>query len=299
MHGPAGEPACFARHPQALVTTTAGSRAHGLTATPAPFRLPVTPRQKSPLLDPIVEHIDALLPQTQCTRCGYPSCAEYAQAIAGDHAAINRCPPGGEQGIVALAGLLGRPVLPLDPDCGAAGPRLLAFIESEDCIGCTKCIRACPVDAIIGGPKAMHSVLPALCSGCELCVPPCPTDCIRILPIETPWSQADANQARQRFTRRQLRLNRERFTDLQRHEHELSAKLVSLEGPPPAAPDGKAGVSSEQAANAPGATHSERPPSDAARDPAAQRKRAVLDAALARARERLAARPENHSDPET
>ena len=175
----------------------------------------------------LVDSIDELLPQTQCTRCGYPSCAAYAKAIASDGEAINRCPPGGEEGILALATLLRRPVVALDPDCGTAGPRLLAFIESEDCIGCTKCIRACPVDAIIGGPKAMHTVLPALCSGCELCVPPCPTDCIRIVPLNLPWSQADANAARERFRQRERRLQRERVDDDRRHADELDAKLAS------------------------------------------------------------------------
>ncbi len=201
----------------------------------------------------LVDRIDALLPQTQCTRCGYPSCADYARAIARDGEAINRCPPGGDAGIAALAGLLSRPRLPLDPECGQAGPRLLAFIESDDCIGCTKCIRACPVDAIIGGPKAMHTVLPALCSGCELCVPPCPTDCIRIVPADAPWSDADARDARLRFDRRQARLSREREDDRRRHERELTTKL------------------------------DEAPPDET-------RRRAVLAAALERARARLGAR---------
>ncbi|MBW8313104.1 MAG: electron transport complex subunit RsxB [Rhizobium sp.] len=132
--------------------------------------------------DPMVERIDALLPQTQCGQCGYPGCKPYARAIATGQADINQCPPGGEAGVRALAELLGREPKPLNPDNGEAKPALVALIVEEDCIGCTKCIQACPVDAIVGAPKRMHTVIADLCTGCELCLPPCPVDCIELRP---------------------------------------------------------------------------------------------------------------------
>lgn len=130
----------------------------------------------------LTERIDALLPQTQCTRCGYPACRPYAEAIARGEAPINRCPPGGDAGIRALAALTGMPVVPLDPACGEEAPPTIALIDEEVCIGCTKCIQACPVDAIVGAAKLMHTVVPELCTGCELCIPPCPVDCIAMIP---------------------------------------------------------------------------------------------------------------------
>lgn len=130
----------------------------------------------------LADRIDALLPQTQCTRCGYAACRPYAEAIARGEAPINRCPPGGDAGIRALAMLTGKPVQPLDPECGAEMPPQVAFIDEDACIGCTKCIQACPVDAIVGASKLMHTVIPQLCTGCELCIPPCPVDCIALLP---------------------------------------------------------------------------------------------------------------------
>jgi electron transport complex protein RnfB len=126
--------------------------------------------------------IDALLPQTQCTRCGYPTCQAYADAIAGDQAGINRCPPGGAAGIEALAALLGRATQPLDPACGSEAPPTVAQVDEDACIGCTKCIQACPVDAIVGAARRMHTVLADECTGCGLCLPPCPVDCIALLP---------------------------------------------------------------------------------------------------------------------
>ncbi|HEX6613895.1 MAG TPA: electron transport complex subunit RsxB [Rhodanobacteraceae bacterium] len=142
-------------------------------------------RARAAQTDPamLAERIDALLPQTQCTRCGYPACRPYAEAIARDGAPINRCPPGGDAGIRALAALTGRPVQPLDPSCGDEMPSQVAFIDEDACIGCTKCIQACPVDAIVGASRLMHTVVPDLCTGCELCVPPCPVDCIAMLPV--------------------------------------------------------------------------------------------------------------------
>ena len=132
--------------------------------------------------DPMVERIDRLLPQTQCGQCDYPGCRPYARAIAAGEADINRCPPGGDAGVRALAELLGREPKPLNPDHGAVKPPVVALIVEADCIGCTKCILACPVDAIVGAPKQMHTVIADLCTGCELCLPPCPVDCIVLVP---------------------------------------------------------------------------------------------------------------------
>jgi Na+-translocating ferredoxin:NAD+ oxidoreductase subunit B len=131
---------------------------------------------------PTADDIDALLPQTQCTRCGYAGCRPYAQAIAADEAPINQCPPGGAATIEALAALLNLPVLPLNPANGTEGPVLVAQIEEEACIGCAKCLPPCPVDAIIGAHRQMHTVVLALCTGCELCIAPCPVDCITLVP---------------------------------------------------------------------------------------------------------------------
>ncbi|ABA57677.1 electron transport complex subunit RsxB [Nitrosococcus oceani] len=132
--------------------------------------------------DPVVEQIDALLPQTQCGQCGYPGCRPYAQAIAADEADINRCPPGGEATILALADLLGQEPKPLDPE-RQEKLKALAVIDENRCIGCTLCIQACPVDAILGAPKQLHTVITAECTGCELCVAPCPVDCIEMVPV--------------------------------------------------------------------------------------------------------------------
>ena len=134
--------------------------------------------------DPVADRIEAVLPQTQCGQCGYPGCRPYAEAIAAGAADINQCPPGGEAGVRALAELLGREPKPLNPDNGSEKPKLLAFIREDECIGCTKCIQACPVDAIIGAPKLMHTVVADLCTGCELCLPPCPVDCIDLEPVQ-------------------------------------------------------------------------------------------------------------------
>ena len=132
----------------------------------------------------MVDQIDELLPQTQCGQCGYPGCRPYAEAIASGEAEINRCPPGGEQVIQALADLLGREAVPLDPERGEEKPPMVAFIDESDCIGCTLCIKACPVDAILGAPKQMHTVIAEECTGCELCVEPCPVDVISMIPVK-------------------------------------------------------------------------------------------------------------------
>jgi electron transport complex protein RnfB len=133
--------------------------------------------------DPLVDKIDAILPQTQCGQCGYPGCRPYADAISKGEADINQCPPGGEEGIRKLADLLGREFKPLNADNGVEKAKAVAVIDEQTCIGCTLCIQACPVDAIVGAAKQMHTVVSALCTGCELCVAPCPVDCISMQPI--------------------------------------------------------------------------------------------------------------------
>ena len=130
-----------------------------------------------------VDSIDALLPQTQCTRCGYAGCLPYAEAIANGEADINQCPPGGTETIVALAKLTGRALAPLNHDNGIESAPMVAIIDEERCIGCTKCLPPCPVDAIVGAPRRMHTVIAELCTGCELCVAPCPVDCIVMVPL--------------------------------------------------------------------------------------------------------------------
>ena len=133
--------------------------------------------------DPLVDKIDSILPQTQCGQCGYPGCRPYATAIANGEADINQCPPGGEEGIRNLADLLGREFKPLDEEHGVEKPKAVAVIDEQTCIGCTLCIQACPVDAIVGAAKQMHTVVENECTGCELCVAPCPVDCITMEPL--------------------------------------------------------------------------------------------------------------------
>lgn len=135
-------------------------------------------------VETLADKIDALLPQTQCKRCGYPDCRAYAEALARRETPIDRCPPGGDETLSALASLLNEPPKPLDPSVGVFAPGTVALIEEPLCIGCTKCIAACPVDAIIGAPKRMHTVIEALCTGCGLCLPACPVDCIRLTPAQ-------------------------------------------------------------------------------------------------------------------
>jgi electron transport complex protein RnfB len=154
----------------------------------------------------IAESIDALLPQTQCTKCGYPGCRPYAEAIADGEADIDRCPPGGDEGIAKLAALLDRAVKPLNAAHGAWRPPQVAFIDEALCIGCVKCIHACPVDAIVGASKAMHTVIASWCTGCELCLPPCPVDCISLRPAAR---LPDADLSRQRHEFRRTRLERD------------------------------------------------------------------------------------------
>jgi len=174
----------------------------------------------------LAQALNDALPQTQCTRCGYPDCRAYAEAIAADEAAINQCPPGGAEGIQRLAALTGRSVLPLNPDHGTEAPRQLAVIDEAWCIGCTLCLKACPVDCIVGGPKAMHTVIDDLCTGCELCIPVCPVDCISLQPVTgartgwQAWSSAQATQAAERYA-----WHRQRE---QRDELECSERLAAL-----------------------------------------------------------------------
>jgi electron transport complex protein RnfB len=196
--------------------------------------------------------LDAL-PQTQCTRCGYPDCAGYAQAIAAGEAGIHQCPPGGAEGVARLSELTGQPTRAIDPQFGVEGPRALAVIDEAWCIGCTLCLDACPTDAILGIHKRMHTVIEAHCTGCELCIPVCPVDCIS-LEVATlgrsgwqAWSQTQADQARKRYEAHGQR----------REKHE---SRVAKE--PAAAP--------------------------------ADRKRAIVEAALARARAAAASRADGN-----
>ena len=183
----------------------------------------------------LADAIDALLPQTQCTKCGYPGCRPYADAIAQGSADINQCPPGGVTGIINLAALLKRPILPLNPANGVEKPLQVALIEERLCIGCTLCIQACPVDAIVGAARLMHTVVPQLCTGCDLCVAPCPMDCIAMVPADPPhvWSPADADAARARFHARRERLAREKA----RQDETLEAKALATRAEPVARDD--------------------------------------------------------------
>jgi len=177
----------------------------------------------------LASRLDAELPQTQCTQCGYAACRPYAEALASGKAQINQCPPGGKAVIRRLAALLQQPYQPLNPANGIERPRETAIIDENLCIGCTLCIQACPVDAIAGGPRAMHTVVTALCTGCALCLPPCPVDCIamRPVPLAAPeWNLDAANAARARFEHRSARQQRE-----------LQLRLDRIPAPPSAAPD--------------------------------------------------------------
>jgi electron transport complex protein RnfB len=212
-------------------------------------------------VNPLAARLHAALPQTQCTRCGYPDCAGYAEAMAVGEADINRCPPGGAEGIVRLADITGRAPLPLAPEVGAEGPRALAVIDENWCIGCTLCLDACPTDAILGGNKRMHTVIERYCTGCELCVPVCPVDCISLENTSgdrtgwRAWSAPQAEEALARYEARKVRQARETTEHAQRMEQKAEAKLADL----------------------PALTHG-------AEGDELARKKAVIEAALARAR---------------
>lgn len=176
----------------------------------------------------------AVLPQTQCTRCGYPDCAAYAQAIAADTAEINQCPPGGTQGLAWLAAITHKPALALNPAHGAESPRYVAFVDQDWCIGCTLCIAACPTDAIMGSNKLMHTVIEAYCTGCELCLPACPVDCIALENATgtatgwAAWSQPQAELARSRYEFNSYRRKRDHAENDERLEKKARVKLADL-----------------------------------------------------------------------
>ncbi len=217
--------------------------------------------------------LDAL-PQTQCQRCGYPDCASYAQAIASGVADINQCPPGGQEGVGRLAALLGREPKPLNPTHGPEGPMTVAIIDEDWCIGCTLCMEACPTDAIAGAHKRMHTVIEAHCTGCDLCLPACPVDCIQMTPVSGPltgwqaWSAQQAQHARERYVARQLRLTQREQDRAQRHLREAQNKLDHL-------PERTHGLDALSEG-------------DAKAKAEADRKRAIIEAAVARAQAKLA-----------
>ena len=215
----------------------------------------------------LADRILDALPQTQCTRCGYPDCKAYAQAIALEQAPINQCPPGGAEGVAVLARLTGKPVQPLNLEHGLEGPMTVAGIDEAWCIGCTLCIKACPTDAILGSNKVMHTVIESACTGCDLCLPVCPVDCIEMVPISgdktgwAAWSAELATQARVRYEARQIRLVKEEQEHAARQEAKAAMKLADLE------------------------THTH-----VAEDPDKEmaRKRAIIEAAMAKAKARQA-----------
>ncbi|MGF6530252.1 electron transport complex protein RnfB [Paraburkholderia sp. GAS206C] len=226
----------------------------------------------------LADRIEDLLPQTQCTKCGYAACRPYAEAVAVGTANYNQCPPGGHEGVARLAALLGKPVIPLNPANGIERPRPVAVIDESLCIGCTLCMQACPVDAILGAPKQMHTVIEALCTGCDLCVAPCPVDCIAMLPVTgeatgwDAWTSAEANAARERHDRREARLARERDAAEARAAARRAAGGTSVSAAAQASADGTAALTGTSA----------RVTTD---DPEAK-KRAIIQAALERARKK-------------
>ena len=218
------------------------------------------PQQVARLLD--------ALPQTQCTRCGYPDCEGYARAIAHGEADIHQCPPGGMEGVHRLAALTGRAVQPLSAAHGVEGPRSVAIIDENWCIGCTLCIKACPTDAIVGANKRMHTVIEPYCTGCELCIPVCPVDCIALEVVDADrtgwaaWSSTLANQARARYQARRERLQREQVQQQARLQAKALKKLADLQA------------------------HTQVPEDDSAAQAELARKRAIIEAALAKAKAR-------------
>ncbi|QWE16034.1 electron transport complex subunit RsxB [Polynucleobacter sp. AP-Nino-20-G2] len=225
--------------------------------------------QANTLIDRLVD----ALPQTQCRKCGYPDCHAYAEALASGEALPNQCPPGGVEGIKRLSAILA-PIYPQDafdlqptinPTCGVERPRPVAFIDPKTCIGCTLCIQACPVDAIVGASKQMHVVLSDWCTGCDLCIPPCPVDCITMINVTgnqtgwDAWSQELADTARARYYARDARLDREQRDNEERLAKKAAAKLVAV--------------------------NAEHPDSEEAKKEQ-ERKRAIIAAAIARAQQK-------------
>jgi Na+-translocating ferredoxin:NAD+ oxidoreductase subunit B len=227
--------------------------------------MPTAP-ETAPETQALFQCLNDALPQTQCTRCGFPDCASYAMAMARGEAAINQCPPGGQAGIERLAALTGQTALPLNPEHGAEGPRQMAIIDEAWCIGCTLCIKACPTDAILGANKLMHTVIEPWCTGCELCIPVCPVDCIQLENVTgdktgwAAWSTEQAGTARQRFEARKQRLVREEQAHQQQMQAKAEDKLADL------------------------AAHTKGTDST----PEVDRKRAIIEAALAKAKARQA-----------
>lgn len=224
----------------------------------------------------LAERINDALPQTQCTRCGFPDCKTYAQAIAENKAAINQCPPGGLEGIALLSNITGLPTLPLNPDNGIEGPMTVAVIDEAWCIGCTLCIKACPTDAILGSNKVMHTVIESACTGCDLCLPVCPVDCIEMVPVSnertgwSAWSSVLAQQARERYEGRQLRLVEEEKLHASRQQSKVEMKLADL-------------ATHTRIGTDPGTGQAL---SSANADTEMARKRAIIEAALAKAKAR-------------
>ena len=192
------------------------------------------PHSVSPAL---ADQLEDLLPQTQCTKCGYAACRPYAEAMADGVAGYNQCPPGGAEGVARLAALLGKRVIPLNAQHGIERPRPVAVIDETLCIGCTLCIQACPVDAIVGAAKQMHTVVASLCTGCDLCVAPCPVDCIAMVDVTAAtgwdaWSKSQADAARARHDFRSMRLLRERQENDARLVAKAAEKLRQIEAEP-------------------------------------------------------------------
>ena len=221
----------------------------------------------------LANRLEDALPQTQCTKCSYPDCRAYAEAMATGEVLPNRCPPGGVEGIQRLSAILA-PIFPqdafelhpqIDPDCGIERPRPVAFIDPKTCIGCTLCIQACPVDAIVGASKQMHVVLSDWCTGCDLCIPPCPVDCITMINVTDEktgwdaWSPELAMLARSRYQARDVRLDREQRDNDERLAKKATAKLVAVNAE---TPDSEEAIKEQE------------------------RKRAIIAAAIARAQQK-------------